>query len=156
MQSDLSLEVVPDITKLDAFDHVFEKYGQEIKVVSHTTSYHGKDVLLPANNGTKSILETIKKQSVKRAERVVATSSYATVVSANQDYKKGRILNEDTWNPVTCEESASGSRAYFGPKKFAEMAVWEFWNVNKDIIKFKMTAINPVFVFGPQIFDEKF
>lgn len=61
MQSDLSLEIVPDIAKLDAFDHVSEKYGQEIKVVLHTTSYHGKDVLLPVNNGTKSILETIKK-----------------------------------------------------------------------------------------------
>lgn len=61
LQSDLSLEVVPDITKLDSFNHVFEKYGQEIKVVLHTNSYHGKDVLPPVNNGTKSILETIKK-----------------------------------------------------------------------------------------------
>lgn len=63
----LSFELVSDIAAPEAFDRVFQKHGKDIKVVLHTaspvtitTTNYEKDLLLPAVNGTKSILESIK------------------------------------------------------------------------------------------------
>lgn len=157
----LTLEVVPDISKLNAFDNLFQKHGKDIKVVLHTSSPvsystddYEKDVLLPAINGTRSVLEAIKKYCPQTVEKVVITSSYAAVAGSKQEYQRGTVITEDTWNPVTWEEAISGAEAYSGSKTFAEKAAWDFWNANRDQVKFEMTVINPVFVFGPQAFDQ--
>ena len=83
-----SMEIVPDISKLNAFDHVFQKHGKDIKVVLHTASPFcfdisdcEQDLLIPALNGVKGILSSIKKYAASTVERVVLTSSYAAAVS---------------------------------------------------------------------------
>ena len=59
----LSMEIVPEISKLDAFDHVFQKHGKDIKIVLHTASPFcfdisdsERDLLIPAVNGVKGCL----------------------------------------------------------------------------------------------------
>lgn len=160
--SNLSMEIVPNIAEPDAFDHIFAKYAKDIKVVLHTASPFffeskdfDKDLLIPAVNGTSSILKAVKKYAANTVERVVITSSYAAVCTFNEDSQKGNVINEESWNTMSWEEAKKdGIAAYCASKAFAERFVWEFFEANKNELKFKLSTINPVFVFGPQLFDE--
>ncbi|KTB10706.1 NADPH-dependent methylglyoxal reductase GRE2 [Nakaseomyces glabratus] len=156
--ANFNYEIVKDIADLNAFDPVFEKHGKDIKVVLHTasplnftTTEYEKDLLIPAVNGTKGILESIKKYAAQTVERVVVTSSFASHTSTvDMCNTKGKIT-EDSWNQDTWENCQTDAvRAYFGSKKFAEEAAWEFLNKNKDTVKFKLATVDPVYVFGPQ------
>ncbi|EDO15092.1 hypothetical protein Kpol_416p7 [Vanderwaltozyma polyspora DSM 70294] len=156
------MEIVEDISKLDAFDAVFQKHGKDIKYVLHTaspfhfnTTEYEKDLLIPAANGTKGILESIKKYAAKTVERVVVTSSFAAIMDF-ATYNDGKtIFTEESWNPVTWEGAqANAVEAYCGSKKFAEKTAWDFLKENEGQVSFKLSTVNPVFVFGPQKFLE--
>ena len=158
----LTLEIVEDISKPNAFDEAIKKHAKEIKYVLHTaspfhfeTTDYVKDLLTPAIEGTKDILEAIKKYAADTVERVVITSSYAAVINFEREGDSTFKVDENYWNPddwETCQTNAV--RAYCGSKKFAEQAAWEFLKENKDVVKFKLSTVNPVYVFGPQRFDE--
>lgn len=158
----LSLEVVADMAVPNAFDMVFENHSEEIKVVLHTASpffvkctEYEKELIIPAVNGTKNILESIKKYAANIVERVVITSSLAALMDIAMSRDAALVCNEESWNPVTWESCQTGGmRAYCGSKKLAEKVAWEFYNGNKDAVKFKMSTVLPVYVFGPQCFDE--
>ncbi|KAG0672247.1 methylglyoxal reductase (NADPH-dependent) gre2 [Maudiozyma exigua] len=157
----LSMVIVPDISKLDAFEETFKTHGKEIKYVLHTASPFTfdvadfeKDLLIPARNGTLGILEAIKKYAADTVERFVITSSFAAVFDLNNLTNDSVTFNEESWNPDTWEScQRDGGSAYCGSKKIAEETAWKFYNENKEHLKFKMSAINPVYVFGPQRFD---
>ncbi|CCF56306.1 hypothetical protein KAFR_0A08720 [Kazachstania africana CBS 2517] len=157
-----TMEIVEDIAKLDAFDAVIKKHAKDIKFVLHTASpFHfettdfEKDLLIPAVNGTKGILESIKKYAADSVERVVITSSYAAIIDFKIEDDTNTVMTEANWNPDTWEScQANAVTAYCGSKKFAEQAAWEFLEANKDQVKFKLATVNPVYVFGPQNFDE--
>lgn len=152
----LSLEIVSDISRLDAFDEAFKKHAKDIKIVLHTASPLGgqsddyeKSLLIPARNGTLSILGAVKKYGAESVERFVLTSSYAAMIDHSAS-----IINEESWNPDTWDGCQTNSfSAYCGSKKFAEKAAWDFLEQNKGHVKMKLTTVNPVFVFGPQKFD---
>ncbi|EDO15833.1 hypothetical protein Kpol_1057p21 [Vanderwaltozyma polyspora DSM 70294] len=158
----LSMEIVSDIAQLGAFDKAIEKHSNDIKYVLHTASpFHfdtieyEKDLLIPAVNGTKGILESIKKYAADKVERVVITSSFASVVNVEDQANSKIVLTEKDWNTVSWEGAQKdGIYAYYGSKAFAERAAWDFLKENRDSVKFKLTAVNPVYVFGPQLFDE--
>ncbi|QLQ78658.1 hypothetical protein HG537_0A09060 [Torulaspora globosa] len=158
----LTLELVADIAAPGAFDSVFEKHGADIKVVLHAaspvvinTKDYVKDLLAPAVNGTKSILEAIKKYGAESVERVVITSSYAAVLDVAKDNDGSIVYTEESWNPATWEScQVDGVNAYCGSKKLAEAAAWDFLRENRQNVKFQLTTVNPVYVFGPQLFDE--
>lgn len=157
----LSISIVSDISAPGAFDKVFQKYGQEIKVVLHTASpFHydtddcEKDLLQPAVEGTKSILEAIKKYAALSVERVVITSSDAAVTSYESDLDPKKTHTEKSWNPITWEEACKDPEAaYYGSKTFAEHAAWDFMQENEGQVNFKLSTVNPVWVFGPQLFE---
>ncbi|KOG99469.1 carbonyl reductase (NADPH-dependent) DI49_1928 [Saccharomyces eubayanus] len=158
----LSMEIVKDIAAPNAFDDVFQKRGREIKVVLHiaspvhfkTTDFE-KDLLIPAVNGTKSILEAIKKYAADTVEKVVITSSVAALANPIDIRNNSLILTEETWNNDTWEScQADAVAAYCGSKKFAEQAAWKFLEENQSSIKFTLSTINPGFVFGPQLFAD--
>ncbi|CCK69764.1 methylglyoxal reductase (NADPH-dependent) GRE2 KNAG_0D00120 [Huiozyma naganishii CBS 8797] len=157
----LVMEIVEDISKLDAFDSVIQKHSKEIKYVLHTaspfffdTTDFVKDLLVPAVNGTKGILQSIKQYAADSVERVVVTSSYAAVFDMDRENEKDLVLTEESWNPDSWEHCQRNPvAAYCGSKKFAEQAAWEFLKENKDTVKFKLATVNPVYVFGPQKFD---
>ncbi|CAI1700081.1 hypothetical protein SEUBUCD646_0O00140 [Saccharomyces eubayanus] len=157
-----SMEIVPDISKLDAFDSVFQKYGKDIKIVLHTASPfcfditdNERDLLIPALNGVKGILNSIKKYAADSVDRVVLTSSFAAMFDISKESDKSATFNEESWNPATWENcQVDAVNAYCGSKKFAEEAAWKFLEENRNVVKFQLTAINPVCVFGPQMFDK--
>lgn len=158
----LSFELVADIAAPQAFDKVFEKHGKDVKVVLHTaspftfeTTEYEKDLLIPAVNGTKSILESIKKYAAEVVERVVITSSFAAVLDMSQSNDGSVVYTEKDWNPATWENcQTDGGSAYCASKKLAEKAAWEFLEANKGVVKFQMSTVNPTYVYGPQLFDE--
>lgn len=158
----LSLFIINDISKSNAFDEVFLKHGKNIRVVLHTASpFHydtddfQRDLLTPAVNGTSAILEAIKKHASESVERVVITSSDAAVASFEDDTNPANLLTEKSWNTISWEEACKNSEnAYYGSKTFAERTAWKFWRENENTVKFKLTTVNPVWVFGPQMFDE--
>lgn len=157
----LSCSVVPDITKEDAFDETFKSNGHNIKYVIHAASPVldnptdlEKDFLIPALNGTKAILGSIKRYANSNVEKFVLTSSLAAMTSV-QDYANPQLsFNEKSWSDYTWEScQTSLFDAYSASKKFAEEEVWKFAKENSDTIKFSVTTVNPAFVFGPQVFD---
>lgn len=158
----LTLELVSDIAAPNAFDSVFEKHGADLKVVLHTASPffidptdYEKDLLIPAVNGTKSILESIKKYAANSVERVVVTSSFAAAMDLSKANDGSVVYTEESWNPATWEScQVDGLNAYCGSKKLAEAAAWEFLRENRQAVKFQLSVVNPVYVFGPQLFDE--
>lgn len=157
----LTMVVTGDMSQLDAFDPAFKKYGSEIKYVIHAaspvvfdTTDVVKDTLIPAVNGTKGILESIKKYAPQNVERIVQTSSVSSLTTDPETRDPSITANEDSWNSYTWETAqASPADAYNGSKKFAEKYLWDFLEENKDVVKMKATTILPVFVFGPQMFD---
>ncbi|KAH3898926.1 related to NADPH-dependent methylglyoxal reductase GRE2 [Saccharomycodes ludwigii] len=158
---DLSFVIVPDISLLGSFDDCFNKIGHQIDYILHTASpffFESKDVekdlLIPAVNGTKSILEATVKYA-PQVKKFVVTSSYAAVATFAMDSDSKNIITEKDWNPITWEEALSnGVDAYYASKKFAEKQCWDFLKEHSEEAKFKLTAICPVFVFGEQLFDE--
>lgn len=158
----ISTEIVPDISNLAAFDDVFKKHGHEIKIVLHTASPfrfdvndYEKDLLIPAVNGTKSVLNAIKKYGAQSVERVVVTSSVAAQINIKGANRDDLVLTEESWNDATWENCQTDPMAvYCASKTFAERAAWDFIRENKDQVIFKLSTVLPVYVFGPQLFPE--
>mgnify|MGYP003362162410 CR=1 FL=1 len=157
----LTMVVTGDMSKLDSFDSAFKQYGPEIKYVIHAaspvvfdTDDVVKDTLIPAVNGTKGILESIKKYAPQSVERIVQTSSVSALTTDPETRDPSVTANEESWNSYTWETAqASPADAYNGSKKFAEKYLWDFLKENKDTVKMTATTVLPVFVFGPQMFD---
>ncbi|QHS72711.1 carbonyl reductase (NADPH-dependent) SPAR_D07110 [Saccharomyces paradoxus] len=162
LNPDLSLEIVPDISQPNAFDDVLERRGREIRYVLHTaspfhydTTEYERDLLIPALEGTKNILNSIKKYAADTVERVVVTSSCTAIITLAKMDDFNVVFTEDSWNEATWEScQIDGINAYFASKKFAEKAAWDFVKENEGHVKFKLTTVNPSLVFGPQLFDE--
>lgn len=157
----LSMVVVPELSKSDAFDAIFKEYGSEITVVLHTASPFRfnvtdveKELLIPACNGTLGVLESIKKYAADKVERVVITSSSGAILDPSKMGDKAYVFDETMWNPFTWKSCQSNPViGYCASKKFAEQKAWEFLKENQNLVKFKLAAVIPVHVFGPHIFD---
>ncbi|PSK36521.1 hypothetical protein C7M61_003994 [Candidozyma pseudohaemuli] len=149
-----SYEIVEDIEKEGAFDEFVKKHP-EATVFLHTASpFHfnavniENDLLLPAVNGTKNALKSIQKNG-SGIKRVVITSSYAAIASAEQDAQADKTYDESSWNNITWEQSLENAVAgYYGSKTFAEKAAWDF--VKEEKPDFVISTVNPTYVFGPQ------
>lgn len=154
--SKFSYEVVTDITKAHAFDDLVKNHP-EAEAFLHTASPvtvasddPETNVIVPAINGTVSALQAVKEFG-PQIKRFVMTSSYAAILDLNADSKT--VLNEDSWNPLGRNDAnGSGILGYCISKTYAEKAVWEFMESQKP--NFTVNYINPVYVFGPQVFPE--
>ena len=154
--SNLSFEIVKDISDPKAFESLFKKRNKEINIVLHTaspvelnTTNYERDLLTPAINGTNGILNAAQRYGDVR--KVVITSSYVTMVDFEQSSNGNLVFTEKDWNPITWEGCQTDPvNGYCGSKKFAEQAAWAF----AQETGVSLSTINPVFVFGPQKFDE--
>ncbi|CUM68096.1 uncharacterized protein PRCAT00005813001 [Priceomyces carsonii] len=154
--SKFSFEIA-SLTEENAFDKILIN-NKDATVFLHTASPlphdandNEKDYLIPAVEGTKSVLQAIKDHG-PQIKNVVITSSFAAV----KDSKNNGSLpyTEESWNSVTWEEAAKDkSLGYAGSKKFAERAAWDF--LEKEKPYFTLSIVNPTYVFGPQAFDEE-
>ena len=107
---------------------------------------------MPAINGVKSILSASAKPGSK-VQRLVMTSSFASVVDPSSTPAPGFTYTAANWNPLTYEEAidlkSDSVTAYRGSKKFAELAAWEFVKEEKTI--FDLVTLCPPMVFGPVV-----
>jgi len=93
------------------------------------------DLIEPAVDGTKRVLNAAKIAGVKR---VVLTSSTVSMTSGKASGKYG----PDAWSEV-----ASDIGAYAKSKTLAERAAWEILAGSKT----ELSAINPGFILGPSL-----
>jgi nucleoside-diphosphate-sugar epimerase len=121
------------------------------KVVFHTASPFTskitdpqKDLVDPALNGTRNVLEEATRQA--SVERVVVTSSCAAIYGDNADLAQapGGVLTEAIWNT----SSSLDHMAYSYSKTVAERAAWEIANAQD---RWRLVVVNPSFVLGPAL-----
>ncbi|OBA19169.1 NAD(P)-binding protein [Metschnikowia bicuspidata var. bicuspidata NRRL YB-4993] len=154
--------IVPDIAANGAFDNVFEAYP-EISVVLHTaspcfyeTTNPKNDLIIPAMEGTKNIMSTIAKTAKagrSKIRRVVVTSSDAAIYSPDDEQNPELFFDESCWNNMSLEEAERDPvNAYYGSKAFAEKIAWEFAAQPGFP---PLSTVNPVYVFGPQAYDNE-
>ncbi|KAI3406290.2 hypothetical protein KGF56_000770 [Candida oxycetoniae] len=154
-----SYVVIPNLVVAGAFDEALKAHP-EIKVFIHTASpvdFEATDfkneVLDPAIEGTKNVLSAIKTFGTN-IETLVYTSSVIAIIDILVKLPRPIQYNEDSWNPITYEESFKDPyTAYGGSKTFAERAVWDF--VKNEKPKFTVTTIHPTYVLGPQAYEVK-
>ncbi|POS83812.1 hypothetical protein EPUL_005995 [Erysiphe pulchra] len=152
----LDFRIVQDIAQPGAFDEALKTEGLE--VVIHTASPFQlnvedvkKDLLDPAINGTKGVLESIKKYAPS-VRKVIITSSFAAIIDVNKAVDDPSITyTEKSWNPVTeAQALESPSLGYRASKTFAERAAWEF--IEKEKPNFTISTVNPPIVYGPILY----
>ncbi|CDK25823.1 unnamed protein product [Kuraishia capsulata CBS 1993] len=157
--SKLTLEFVADIAQLDAFDEVVKKHP-EIDFILHTASpfsfglgENNEDVFVkPAKNGTIGILNAAKNYA-PNVKHVVVTSSLAAVMDYDHLKDHSYVHTEESWNPMDWETAKTNpAYAYCFSKTIAEKSARDFIKTEKP--NFTLSTVNPVYVFGPQMFEE--
>lgn len=122
-----------------------------IDVLMHTASpfpmsppKHEDELIRPAVDGT---LRALKAASAVGINRVILTSSTASVIYREPPAAQGEAFNESHWT----DTSYPTCSPYAKSKTLAEKAAWEF--VEKETSEIQMTAINPGFVLGAPLDD---
>ena len=134
--SKIDVHQVADFT----VDTTFEEAVQGVDGIIHVASPltfgvedNEKDFLLPAINGVKSVLKAAA--SASQINRVVVTSSFASVIDVDRKAPPHFTYTSTDWNPLTYQEAADNNSsdvvAYRGSKKFAELAAWDFMEREK-------------------------
>ncbi|KAK6878942.1 putative NADPH-dependent methylglyoxal reductase GRP2 [Candida tropicalis] len=152
-----TFEVVPDITAKAAFAEALQKH-QEVRYFIHTaTPYqfnpdggNNEEMLQKAVDATHNTLQSIQYHGTQ-VRKVVVTSSIVAVAGFGSLFDPNKTYTENDWNPITWEESLDPGKIYYGSKKFAELAAWNYKKENYTF--YKLTVINPVYVFGPQAYE---
>ncbi|KAI0390000.1 NAD dependent epimerase/dehydratase [Xylariaceae sp. FL0594] len=153
----LTVAIVPDIAQPNAFDEVMRQHGPGLEYVQHTASpFHFRftdpktEILDPAINGTRSVLEAIKKYA-PGVRRVVVTSSFAAILSEAGLQDPSKTWSEADWNPDGYDKGVTGppGTTYRVSKTLAEKTAWDFVDTEKP--GFDLATINPPLVFGPVV-----
>ncbi|KAI9058001.1 NAD-P-binding protein [Trametes sanguinea] len=154
----LELVIVDDITKEGAFD----EHVKDVTAVIHTatpvhlSADHPGEMIVPAVQGTLSILTSALKHG-SSVQRVVILSSTAAVFRSNPDPSKTLVLDESSWNEeevAQCREKGRDAAAlakYRASKTLAERAAWDFvaTHAKESGLRWDLVVLNPPFVFGP-------
>lgn len=161
LRSKVSFAHVADITT-DSFDEAVQGVNGIIHVASpfhFNVTNPEKDLLLPAINGTESVLKAAHKYNSSqndeknRIKRIVITSSFASVHDGSQGMRPGYVYTEKDWNPVTYEEAAAThdnpGKVYSASKVLAEKAAWNF--IEKNHPTFTIATICEPMVHGPRV-----
>lgn len=98
----------------------------------------------------RSILEAAANSNI---QRIVITSSFASVLDLNRTAPPYFTYTGADWNPLTYEEAVSPSTnsvvAYRASKKFAELEAWNF--IKKENPNFDIVTLCPPMTFGPVV-----
>lgn len=108
----LETAIVPDITVPGAFDDAVKDVDGIIHMASPfviKVEDNERDLILPALDGTRGILESAQKHG-SRVRRVVITSSFAAVADFTRGLWPGHVYEESQWNPLTYEETKNDQR----------------------------------------------
>lgn len=144
-----ALELVEaDLLKAETWDPAVAGCDYVLHVASPFTTKTPKDeneLIRPAVEGTSAVLKACSRHPIKH---VVVTSSVAAVMSCEGAAKKE--YTEADW-PVL--ETVP---AYNKSKTLAEKEAWKIHSSLDPKTRFKLTVINPGYVFGPSIVNTDF
>jgi len=152
----LELVIVPDITKDDAFDGVIGG----LDAILHTASPFFYDVeepeelIRPAVNGTLSVLKSAAK-APGNIKRIIVFSSTVSIGI----FRTTSTYTEEEWNDEAVEDTKKNGKAtnglvkYSASKTLAERAAWEFYRKHKASLPWDLVAINPPWIFGPNLHE---
>ncbi|KAF8854346.1 NAD(P)-binding protein [Acephala macrosclerotiorum] len=157
LSSRLSFSVVPDLSSPPS---AYKEAVRGVSGIIHSASpfvLTPKDVktelLDPAINGTKNVLEAAAEFGGTELKRVVITSSFASILDLSKGYRPGYVYTEKDWNPATFDEAAKsddGSFAYCASKGLAERAAWDWVSAHPNVT-FSLSTICPPWIFGPSL-----
>lgn len=152
----LSFAIVPDI----AVPHAFDEAIKGVTGVIHTASPFvlevadiERDLLQPALQGTMNIVKAAAEHNAS-IRRVVVTSSFASMLDLDYQFRPGYRYTEADWNPCTYEtarDTMNVALAYCASKSLAERALWDWVSETKP--EFSVATICPPWIFGPTIDD---
>ena len=117
----------------------------------HATAEHPDEIIVPAVQGTLSVLKSTLKYGTA-VKRVIVTSTVGSIIELGPE---PRVFSEKDWNERSIREvNEKGSAAhpldkYCASKTLAERAAWDFWNKHKSEVGWDLVVLNPPFVFGP-------
>lgn len=146
----LSVQIVPDITDLNAFDSAIQGCSGVLHLAApfgYTYTNFEKELLIPSINGALSICSAASKTA--SVSRVVITSSFAAVFDASAGPSPGRVYTEKDWSPLTYEDGKNASItpiAYRASKVLAEKAAWDYVKAEKP--HWKLVTLCPGMVLG--------
>lgn len=144
-----ALELVEaDLLKAETWDAAVNGCDYVLHVASPFLTKSPKnenDLIRPAVEGTTSVLKACSKYPVKH---VVVTSSVAAIMSCKNAAKKE--YTEADWPVIETVP------AYNKSKTMAERAAWDYYNSLDPKTRFKLTTINPGYIFGPSIVNTDF
>jgi nucleoside-diphosphate-sugar epimerase len=147
----LEIYEVPDITVEGAFDEAV-KGVDAIAHLATPVSLRFTDpepVLYTAINGVTQVLASALKEP--KVKHFVQMSSVTAIFNSRENY----VFTESDWNDLAEQTVAAKGKdspswmIYAASKTAAERAFWAFRDTHHP--HFTMTAINPVFVGGPQL-----
>ncbi|CDK25821.1 unnamed protein product [Kuraishia capsulata CBS 1993] len=155
--TNLALEIVPDIETAGAFNEVLKNH--RFDYVIHTASPISFGAVAdlydfyvkPAVAGCENILQGVR-DFAPSVKHVVVTSSFASVMRAEEFSNQAFIHTEETWNPMDWSDVKEEFEAYIYSKKAAELASRKFVEDNQSELKYKYTSVHPSYVFGPHLF----
>lgn len=104
--------IVPDIAAAGAFDEAVKDVVGIVHMASPYTlkvEDNERDLIIPALNGTKAVLESAYKYG-KKVKRIVITSSFAAVADFSKGLWLGHLYDESQWNPMTYESTKDDTR----------------------------------------------
>ncbi len=134
----------------------FEEAMKDCELVFHTASPFmisgikdaQKQLIEPALNGTRNVLNSTKKNST--VKRVVLTASVVSMHGDAVDMQKTEngIFTDKDWNST----STAKHRPYSYSKTIAEKEAWE---IAKSQKQFDLVTVHPGFVLGPSLTKRK-
>ncbi|KAI1455421.1 dihydroflavonol-4-reductase [Annulohypoxylon moriforme] len=149
--SHLEFFLIDDLTTPKIFDDAVTGIDGIIHVASplnYAVEDYEQDLILPAIQGVRSVLEAAAQSKVKR---IVITSSFGAVLDMAREESFPWIYSSQDWNPISVEEAISPTAtpqdAYRASKTMAEKEAWEFIENKKP--QFDLVTLCPSMVFGP-------
>ncbi|RCK65598.1 putative NADPH-dependent methylglyoxal reductase GRP2 [Candida viswanathii] len=131
-------EVVPDVSAVAAFAEALQRH-QDVRYFIHTATPY---TFNPDYGKNEEMLQKAV-DAIHNTLQSVHTTAHRSA--------RSKVYNEYDWNPLTWEESLDPGKIYYGGKKFGELAAWDY--KKRNYTYYKLTVINPVYVFGPQAYD---
>jgi len=134
-------------------DSAFDSVVQGVHFVFHVASPYfyasedvERDIVVPAVEGTLSVLRACQKYAASTVKRVVITGS-GTAIFNLLNIIPDKVYTEKDWNT----EATAATSPYPYSKTVSEKAAWNFVETEKP--SFGVTTLLPGYVLGPPLND---
>jgi nucleoside-diphosphate-sugar epimerase len=154
----LSAAIIEDITSVSSILNGLETVSKPQEPISgilhlaapfsYSVQDYERDLLLPAVEGSRAILQMAQIYGV---QRVVHTNSFACIYDANAGPSPEQVYTAADWSPLTFEDGVTAPNAptaYRAAKTVAEREAFSFMEQNAGL-SFDLISLCPAMVFGP-------